>query len=284
MEGVAFKKTFSYAGFEQQPKRFENPLILCLNVELELKAERDNAEIRVEKVSEYQSIVEAEWQLFYDRLDKIAATGAQVILSKLPIGDLATQYFADRNIFCAGRVPASDLARVVMATGGAIQSSLNDLVAAVGTVKAGILGTCALFEEKQVGSERYNFFTGCPSTKTCTFLLRGGSEQFISEVERSLHDSLMIVKRALQHQSIVGGGGAIEMCLSKTLRDFSKTIQGKQQLVVQAFARAFEVIPRQLCDNAGLDSIQILNALRKAHAKSHCWMGVDVLGNSTGGT
>lgn len=96
IDGVAFKKTFSYAGFEMQPKTYVNPKIALLNVELELKAERDNAEVRVESVSEYQKVVDAEWQILYDKLDKIVKSGAQVVLSKLPIGDVATQYFADR--------------------------------------------------------------------------------------------------------------------------------------------------------------------------------------------
>ena len=120
VKGVAFKKTFSYAGFEQQPKKFENPKIILLNVELELKSEKENAEIRIENPEEYQSIVDAEWKIIYDKLDNIAATGAKVVLSKLPIGDLATQYFADRDIFCAGRVPQDDLARVAKATGAEV--------------------------------------------------------------------------------------------------------------------------------------------------------------------
>jgi T-complex protein 1 subunit eta len=104
VEGVAFKKTFSYAGFEQQPKAFKNPKIALLAIELELKSERENAEVRLENPDDFQKIVDAEWKLIYEKLDKIIASGAQIILSKLPIGDLATQYFADRNIFCAGRV------------------------------------------------------------------------------------------------------------------------------------------------------------------------------------
>ena len=120
VEGVAFKKTFSYAGFEQQPKKFTNPKICLLNVELELKSEKENAEIRLENPDDYQKIVDAEWKLIYEKLDKIVQSGAQVILSKLPIGDLATQYFADRNLFCAGRVPSDDLQRVAKATGGVI--------------------------------------------------------------------------------------------------------------------------------------------------------------------
>jgi len=100
VDGVAFKKTFSYAGFEQQPKRFTNPKILLLNLELELKAEKDNAEIRITDPSQYQSIVDAEWSIIYEKLDLIVNCGAQVVLSRLAIGDLATQYFADRNILC----------------------------------------------------------------------------------------------------------------------------------------------------------------------------------------
>jgi T-complex protein 1 subunit eta len=141
VDGVAFKKTFSYAGFEQQPKKFNNAKVLCLNVELELKAEKDNAEVRVEKVSEYQSVVDAEWQIIYDKLEAIEATGANVVLSKLPIGDLATQFFADRNIFCAGRVPSEDMDRVVQAVGGNVQSTTSDILAEH-------LGTCSRAVQK----------------------------------------------------------------------------------------------------------------------------------------
>jgi len=117
VDGVAFKKTFSYAGFEQQPKRFETPKIICLNLELELKKEKDNAEIKIEDPAAYQSIVDAEWSIIYSKLDKIVKSGAQIVLSRLAIGDLATQYFADRGIFCAGRVADDDLRRVCKATG-----------------------------------------------------------------------------------------------------------------------------------------------------------------------
>jgi T-complex protein 1 subunit eta len=258
VDGVAFKKTFAYAGFEQQPKAFNDPKILCLNVELELKAEKDNAEVRVKEVSEYQAIVDAEWSIIYDKLEKIVATGAKVVLSKLPIGDLATQYFADRDIFCAGRVPADDLTRVVKAVGGAVQTTVND-------IRAEHLGTCKTFEERQIGGERYNLFKGCPEAKTCTLVLRGGAEQFIAEVERSLHDAIMIVRRAIKNKSIVAGGGATEMEISKYLRNHSRTVEGKQQMIIAAFAKALEIIPRQLCDNAGFDATDILNKLRQKH-------------------
>lgn len=272
VKGVAFAKTFSYAGFEQQPKYFKNPKILSLNLELELKAERDNAEVRIEKVEEYQKIVDAEWKLIHDKLELIKNTGANIVLSKLPIGDLATQYFADNGIFCSGRVAPEDLNRVIKAVGGSIQTSVSDL-------KEEHLGTCGVFEEKQIGNERYNLFTECTNTKTCTLVLRGGANQVIEEVARSLNDALMIVKRSLQLNSIVIGGGAIEMAISKRLRDYAKTIKGKQQLMINAFAKALEIIPRQLCENAGLDSVELLNKLRMSHSvnqgKENAFVGIN---------
>lgn len=145
--GVAFKKTFSYAGFEMQPKNYNPCKIALLNIELELKAERDNAEVRVDNVAEYQKIVDAEWQILYQKLDKIHKSGANVVLSKLPIGDVATQYFADRDMFCAGRVPEEDLKRTMKACGGAVMTTVHDINDAV-------LGQCDSFEEKQIGGER----------------------------------------------------------------------------------------------------------------------------------
>lgn len=131
-------------------------------------------------------------------------SGAQIILSRLAIGDLATQYFADRGLFCAGRVTDDDLRRVCKATGAAVQTTVNDVIPSV-------LGTCALFEERQVGGERYNLFSGCEHAKTATIILRGGGEQFIEEADRSIHDSIMIVRRARKYNSVVAGGGAVEV-------------------------------------------------------------------------
>jgi len=153
VSGVAFKKTFSYAGFEMAPKSYDQCKIALLNIELELKAERDNAEIRVDNVKEYQKVVDAEWQILYNKLAKIHESGANVVLSKLPIGDVATQYFADRDIFCAGRVPDEDLKRTMKACGGAVMTTAND-------IKPSVLGLCEHFEERQVGGERFNLFQG----------------------------------------------------------------------------------------------------------------------------
>merc|ERR1712187_341890 len=273
VDGVAFKKTFSYAGFEQQPKNFDNPKILLLNLELELKAEKDNAEVRISDPDQYQSIVDAEWSIIYEKLELIVKSGAQVVLSRLAIGDLATQYFADRNIFCAGRVENEDLERTRRATGAEVQTTVQGIT-------PDVLGTCGHFEEKQVGVERYNLFSGCPKTKTATIIIRGGAPQFMDEAERSLHDALMIVRSAMRNTKVVGGGGAIEMELSRYLREYARSITGKQQLVINYFARALEVIPMTLSQNSGADGTLILNQLRQKHATATAenrWYGVDCI-------
>lgn len=273
VDGVAFKKTFSYAGFEQQPKVFDNPKILLLSLELELKAEKDNAEVRITDPSQYQSIVDAEWSIIYEKLDLIVKSGAKVVLSRLAIGDLATQYFADRNIFCAGRVENEDLERTRRATGAEVQTTVHG-------VTPEVLGTCGHFEEKQVGAERYNLFTKCTNTKTSTIIIRGGAEQFMDEAARSLNDALMIVRSAMRSTKVVGGGGAIEMELSRYLREYARTITGKQQLVINYYARALEVVPLALAQNSGADGTKILNMLRTKHATAGVegrWFGVDCI-------
>jgi T-complex protein 1 subunit eta len=269
IDGVAFKKTFSYAGFEQQPKKFANPKIILLNVELELKAEKENAEVRVDRGVDFQAIVDAEWQIIYSKLDLIVKSEAKIVLSSLPIGDLATQYFADRNIFCAGRVKKEDMNRVAMATGSRILSTVSDIL-------TNVIGSCGEFEEMQVGAERFNFFKHCKDSKTATIILRGGSEQFVKEADRSLNDAIMIVRRVIKTQKIVPGGGAVEMELSKLLRNYSREIRGKEQVIINAFAKSLEAIPRCLAENAGFDSNDIISKLRKHHAADDKYFGVNV--------
>nr|XP_034901446.1 T-complex protein 1 subunit eta-like isoform X1 [Populus alba] len=126
-----------------------------------------------------------------------------------------------------------------------------------------------LRKSKQVGNERFNIFSGCPSGTTATIVLRGGADQFIEEAERSLHDAIMIVRRAMKNSTVVAGGGAIDMEISRYLRQHARTIAGKSQLFINSYAKALEVIPRQLCDNAGFDATDVLNKLRQKHAHFH---------------
>ena len=154
------------------------------------------------------------------------------------------------------------------ATGGIVLSTTNGI-----TPKC--LGTCETFEERQVGSKRFNVFTGCTG-KAATMVLRGGAKQFLEEAERSIHDAVMIVRRAKKASKVIGGAGAIEMTLAKLLTDHAMKMDGKAQLIVQAFATALEAIPRALANNAGFDSFETLNKLRARHAKGETWAGVDI--------
>ena len=313
IKGVAFKKTFTYAGAEQQPKLILSPRIACLNVELELKAERENAEIRVNKVQDYQAVIDAEWTIIYRQLEALQQAGANVILSSLPIGDLATQWFADRGMFSAGRVSKGDLKRVAKAFGARLLSTLSD-------IDAGCLGTrCSKFEEVLLGTaeDRYNVFyhdegkaeggenaqgqqsqaspaqggnsssnnnnsNNNNNSLTCTLIIRGGSDQFMDEVHRSLHDAIMIVRRTLSTlytDGLVAGGGTIEMHMAAYLRSWATNkLSGQVQQIGYSYARAFEVIPRALAENAGLDAIDVLARLRKLHAIPEAGTGAEGVG------
>lgn len=147
-----------------------------------------------------------------------------------------------------------------------------------------VLGTCGKFEEVQLGNERYNMFTECAKTKTSTLVLRGGAAQYLEETQRSLNDAIMIVRRAVKSHAVVAGGGAIEMELSRYLRQYLKGVEGKEQIVINDFAKALETIPRTLAENSGMDSTEILTLLRQHHAQvdkdgkpENMWYGVNVL-------
>lgn len=187
---------------------------------------------------------------------------------------MATQYFADRDIFCAGRVPLWDLDAVAKATGAQVQTTVLGL-------SEKVMGKCGKFEERQLGSERYNMFLECANTKTVTLVIRGGASQYIEEAARSLNDAIMIVLRAIKTHAVVAGGGAIEMELSRFLREKLRSIKGKKQLVINGFAKALEIIPKQLADNSGMDGTDVLNKLRQIHTldeEKGRWHGVNVLG------
>lgn len=254
VDGVAFEKGFTYAGYEQQPKLIRNGKILCLNVELEWKSERENAEVRVD-VEDYQAMVDAEWTIIRDKLDKIIQSGAKIVLSCLPIGDYATQYFARHGIFCAGRVSRDDLKRVTRCCGGVIYSSVSNIEC---------LGETALFEEKQVGNFRYNFLQ---SPEAHTLVLRGPGDDVVNEVERSINDATNVIFHTLKTPKAVTGAGSVEMEISKKIREAAKSISDKGSFIYMAVAQAFESIPFNLAKNFGLDPLNTIQKLRRDHSE-----------------
>ncbi|KAL6122827.1 hypothetical protein NUSPORA_00086 [Nucleospora cyclopteri] len=254
VDGVAFEKTFTYAGYDQQPKKIENPKILCTSIELEWKAEKENAELRISDVSEYQKICNAEYEILDRKLEAILKSGAKVVLSSQSIGDYATQFFAKKGVFSAGRV--HELNRMIKAFGGKIATSTKYLE----------LGKADLFEEKQLGNKRFNYFSSAKS-RSKTMILRGPGEQVIEEVERSLHDAVCVIKKAKSSKKIVTGGGSVEMEMSKVCRKLSFNSHDESKFIYRALAQAFEKIPAQLAENFGKDPILSLQKLRMMHEK-----------------
>lgn len=268
LNGVAFEKCFTYAGFEQQPKYIENPKVVCLNIELEWKAERDNAEVKITGVEEYQKVVDAEWLSIKRKLDKIVKSGANVVLSKLPVGDLATQYFAKHNVFCSGRVENEDLKRVSTLCKCLISSSISNIH----------VGGCDIFEEKQIGKFRFNFFRNSKCWAN-TIILRGPGLTMLDEMERSLNDAIMVVKKCAISNEIVCGGGSVEMELSRVLKVKAGDFGNKKLFVSTCVAQAFEIIPFTLAFNFRLDPIVVLQKLRKSHLKGDKFTGVNLSDN-----
>lgn len=255
VEGIGFEKTFTYAGYEQQPKKIDNPKICCLKVELEWMRERENAEMRINSVEEYQRTVDAEWKLIKDKLDQIVESGANVVLSSLSIGDYATQYFAKRGIFSAGRV--KDLESIVKAFKGKISPSTEFIQ----------LGRCDLFEERQLGDTRYNYFEA-KNAKAHTLIIRGPGMEVLEEVERAVHDAVCVIRTAMKYKNIVCGGGSVEMQLSRICRNMAFKRDSKEMFVYKAISKAFEKIPAQLAVNFGLEPMSVLQSLRQAHSET----------------
>lgn len=264
IDGIAFEKVFTYAGYEQQPKLIKSPKIVCLNIELEWKAEKNNAEMKISGIEEYEKVVDAEWELITNKLKLIVESGANVVLSGLPIGDYATQYFARNNIFCAGRVPSEDLKQISLFCGAKITSSTNFMK----------IGSCEMFEEKQIGKKRFNFLTGIG--KVTTVILRGPGNTALDEMERSLNDAVMVVKNTMKHKKVMCGGGSVEMALSKMVRVKASEYSNKQLFVATCVSQALEVVPFTLALNFGLDAVTVIQKLRKLHNLNNRFCGVDV--------
>ncbi|ORD97148.1 TCPH [Hepatospora eriocheir] len=253
--GIAFEKTFTYAGYEQQPKMIENPKIAFINIELELRSEKGDTKFELTSVDEYKRFVDAEYKILTDKLDVCIESGVNVVLSSQPIGDIATQYFAKHNVFCAGRV--ENLDQIATALGGKVTSIIELL----------FLGSADLFEEKQLGNKRFNFFTKKKS-EIKTFIVRAPTTEILSEVERSLHDTEFAIRSAVESKKIITGGGSVEMELSKAIREYSITINDNRRFIYAAIGQALEKIPTQLSENFGQDAIATVQRLRMFHSEN----------------
>jgi thermosome len=251
------------------PRRIEKAKVALLDVALEIKNTETEAKIQITDPSQMQAFLEQEERMLRNIADKVIKSGATVVFCQKGIDDLVQHFLSKAGIYAARRVKQSDIEKLSMATGAPILSSLDEL-------NKNELGYAGLVYEQKVGNEDLTYIQDCRNPKAVTLLIRGGTEHVVDEVERAMTDALGDIKAAVKVGKVVAGAGAAEMEVSKELMAYASKLSGREQLAVEAFANAIEVIPRTLAENAGLDPIDMLTDLKAKHDKKEKWAGIDV--------
>ncbi|MHA2052678.1 MAG: thermosome subunit alpha [Candidatus Hodarchaeales archaeon] len=268
VKGIVLDKEVVHAGM---PKKLENPKIALITEAFEVSKTEFDSELSITDPTKIQEFLDREAGMIQKMVDKVVEAGANVVIAQKGIDDVAQHLLAKQNIMAIRRVKKSDVEKLSKATGAAIVNNLPDL-------SAEDLGTAGKVYETKIGDDDMIFIEDCPDAKSVTILVRGGTELVVDEAERSIHDAICVVRNVLEDKKIVAGGGAPEAYVSRKLHKFAETLIGREQLAVQAFANALEVIPRTLAENAGLDPIDIVVALRNEHESGNFKAGVDVFG------
>lgn len=251
------------------PRFITKAKIALVNSPIEVKNPETDAKISINDPSQMQAFLDMEENMLRKMVDKITSSGANVVVCQKGIDDLAQHFLAQNGIFAVRRVKQSDMDKLARATGAKVVNKIEDL-------SNDSLGYAGLVEEKRVGDEHMTFIQECKHPKAVTLLVRGGTEHVVEEIKRALDDCIGVVVSALKTKKIVAGAGAPEIELAKQLRKYSESLPGREQLAVQAFADAVDIVPRTLAENAGLDPIDILTELRAAHDKKIKWAGINV--------
>ncbi|MFZ0698711.1 MAG: thermosome subunit beta [Thermoplasmata archaeon] len=266
IEGIILDKE---RGHPRMPGEVTNAKIALLNSALEVKKTEIESKINIKNPSQIQSFLDEEDKTFRKMVQQVKASGATVVIAQKGIDDVVLHYLAKEGIYAVKQVKESDLQKLARATGGKIVSSLQDL-------SATDLGAAAKVDERKVGDDHMTFVTGCKNPRSVSILIRGGTEHVTQEVERALNDALKVVSSVIEDGVVCPGGGATEIDLAVKLRKFAPTVGGREQLAVEAFAQALEVIPWALAENGGFDSINTLIELRGAHEGAHANKNVGV--------
>jgi len=267
IEGIVLDKEVVHAGM---PKKASEAKIALVNTALEINKTETDAKINISNPQQLKTFLDEENRMLKTMVDKIVASGATVLICQKGVDDMVQHYLAKAGILTVRRVKESDMTKLAKATGARITTNLDDLFEKD-------LGTAQLVEERKIEEDRWVFVEGCRHPKSVSLLLRGGSQRVVDEVERSVHDSIMVVKDVMEMPSIVAGGGAPETYTATKLRTWSKTLEGREQLAAEKFAEALESIPLTLAENAGMDPIDTLTNLRSKQLKGEKWIGVDVM-------
>jgi thermosome len=265
IKGIVLDKEVVHSGM---PTKIEKAKIALLNSALEIEKTEMSAEIRITDPSQMQMFLEEENRMLKSMVDKIYEIGANVLICQKGIDDIAQHYLAKQGILSVRRVKESDMTKLAKATGGRISSNIDDMTAKD-------LGSAELVEQRKVETEKWTFVEGCKNPKAITVLIRGGSQRVVDEVDRSLHDSLMVVKDVIEKPAVVAGGGAPEEFLASSLKDWADRFEGREQLAIKKYAEALEIIPLTIAENAGMDPINTMVTLRAKHSQGKKWTGID---------
>jgi thermosome len=265
VKGIVIDKEVVHGGM---PKKVENAKIALINAPLEIEKPEISAEIRISDPTKMKAFLDEEARILHEMVQKVKAAGANVVFCQKGIDDLAQHYLAKEGILAVRRVKESDMTRLAKATGGRIVTNIDELT-------SNDLGYAGLVEERKIEEDKWVFVEGCKDPKAVTILVRGGSQRIVDEAERSIHDALMVVKDVVENPAVVGGGGAPEAETAYQLRNWAKTLSGREQLAVQAFADALEEVPLTLAENAGMNPLDAKTELSKAHGEGRKWAGVD---------
>ncbi len=254
---------------EEMPKQVKNAKIALVNAALEVKKTEIDARIQINDPTQLQAFLDEEENMLRKMVEKVKKSGADVIICEKGIDDLAQHFLAKEGIYAVKQAKESDMEKLAKATGGKIVVGLDDL-------SSKDLGFAGIVEERKFGDDKLTFVIDCKNPKAVSVLLRGGTEHVVDELERALHDALSVVKSALEDGKITVGGGAAATEIAMTLRDFAPNIGGREQMAIEAFANAIEVIPKTLAENAGLDPIDMMLEIRSAHKKGKINAGINV--------
>jgi len=255
--GIILDKEVVHPGM---PKRVEKAKIALIDAPLEIEKTEIDAEIRISDPEMMRKFIEQKENILKDMVEKIAATGANVVICQKGIDDVAQHFLAKKGILAVRRVKRSDMEKLERATGGKIVSNIDDLT-------PNDLGYAELVEERKVGEDKMVFVEGTKDPKAVSIIIRGGLERVVDEAERSFRDALSVVADVLRVPKIVYGGGSFEIEIARYLREYATKVGGKEQLAVLSFAKALEGVVSALVENAGLDPIDMISELRSAHNK-----------------
>ena len=257
VRGIIVDKEVVHPGM---PRKKENAKIALLDSVLEIEKTEMSAEIRIRDPNQMKAFLDQEDNMLKEMVAKIKASGADVVFCQKGVDDMVQHYLSEEGIMAARRIKESDMEKLARATGGRVTSNLHDL-------KAKDLGFAGLVEERKIGEDKMIFVEKCKDPHSVAILIRAGLERMVDEAERAMIDALSVVSDVTENNKIVAGGGAVEIEVAKELRRYATKVGGREQLAIEAFADAMEIIPRALTENAGFDPIDVLVELRSAHDK-----------------